>query len=240
MSQHEIIQYNSGLMDFLQHFSLNCPNHPTNYTLTEVDQLKLNFCRYTKRIMYFASNFLRKYDRISDEIKERNNPSNEPYITMVTDDIFFEFDAFLFSCKSIVEGNSIKKAKGMNPHVYKEYLNFSKMAFETFIKTYLNPLRDEVVHINNFGSAMGSSVKVEEGKLFFRAFNYSDNMELRGVFDTILENMSTIIRSVATFFMQNDCLTHGYPLKDISFKSYGENFKISDFVEIQTKEDANN
>jgi hypothetical protein len=170
---------------------------------------------------------------VESGLKERHDINGQELMTMISDNIFFDFDAFLFSCKSIVEGKVMQRAKGLHDKVRKEFMTYSKNAFETFIKNYLTPLRDEVVHINNFGSAIGSMVHIKNGQIMIRAFDYSEEMELKRIFTTVLTYMNDIIKNVAQFIMLHECYLFGFPTKDIKFvTSFGE-YKVSDYVKIE-------
>jgi len=183
--------------------------------------------------MYYADNFVKNLNIVEIGLKERHDFSAEEILTIIPDNVFFDFDAFLFSCKSIVEGNIIKRAKGLHHNVRKEFMAYSKKVFETFIKTYLTRLRDEVVHINNFGSAIGSMAHIKKGQIMIRAFDYSEEMELKKIFMTVLIFISDIIKNVAKFIMLHECYLFGFPTKDLKFVTGFGEYKVSDFVKIE-------
>ncbi|MBL6447624.1 hypothetical protein JMN32_15000 [Fulvivirga sp. 29W222] len=228
----ELIRYNIGLSIFVQSFVLSCPNHPKEHQLATIDQLKYNYCRYTKRTMYYAENFVMNLESINDKLSKHPDFSTKEFITAIPDNIFFDFDAFLFSCKSLVEGKVIERGKEFHSQVLNKFMKYSKKTFNQFIQTYLNPLRDEVVHLNNFGSAIGSMVHIKDGDIMIKAFDYSDEMELQKVFNEILTNMSDIIKNLAQFIVLHECHHFGFPTKDSKFSTGYGDFQISDFVEI--------
>ena len=110
IEQIKIIDKNKGLVEFLPSFINHCPNHPKQYSFTEIDILKVNFCRYTKRTMYYAELFTNSFNKINTDLKCKYENRDKEFFTIIPDDIFFDFDAFIFSCKSIVDSNN-KKSK---------------------------------------------------------------------------------------------------------------------------------
>lgn len=231
----DIVNRNICTAELLGTFYVHLPNYPYEpRPLDEIDMLTGIFSRYTKRAMYFASNFLKHIDEIIDaiETEESKNESIEEIVRVISHAPYFDFDAFAFSCKSIVEGNIINRAKHLHPKVRKEFAKYSKDVFRTFIDAYLNPIRNEVVHLENHGSAIGSMVIVENKTYKFPAFRYSEETELVLVFKTILIAMSDIIRNVSRFIMLHECYKWGFPIKDIQFNSGNSSINLSDFVPI--------
>jgi hypothetical protein len=230
----DTISKNKGLADFLLNFALNCPNHPKSYKMLDIDIMKANFCRYTKRSMYYAENFMKTLGKIENDLKTRYDFKSE-LMTVISDDIYFDFDAFIFSCKSIVEGKIMERSKGFHSSVKNDFNNYAKSTFNRFVKSYLTPLRNEVVHLNNFGSAIGSMAWIKNNKLHIRAFDYSDDLELQKVFTTILTEMTSIINKVSVYIMLHECELWGFPEKDITFSTGYNEYKISDFIEIPNR-----
>ena len=226
------IRKNKGLGDFLMTFAFDCPNHPNEAKLMDIDVMKVNFCRYTKRTMYYAESFIEHLNKIEIDLRTYHNDKGNTFMAMIPDDIFFDFDAFVFSCKSIVEGNMMARSKGFHPSVKNAFNEYAESTFHRFVKSYLTPLRDEVVHLNNFGSAISSMAGIKNDKLHIRAFNYTDDFELQKVFETILIEMTSIIKNVAVFIMLHECNLWGFPKKDTTFSTGYSNYKISDYIKI--------
>jgi hypothetical protein len=237
----DIVNKNICTAELLGTFYLYLPNYPHEpRPLDDIDMLTGIFSRYTKRSMYFATNFITHIDQIIDEIKsdQSYNGSTERMVKPITHAPYFDFDAFVFSCKSIVEGNVVNRAKHLHPKIRKEFEKYSKNVFKTFINAYLNPIRNEVVHLQNHGSAIGSMVIVENNTYKFPAFRYSEETELVFVFKTILIEMSYIIRAVSRFIMLHECYSWGFPVKDIQFNSGNSSINLSDFVPIVQQTEA--
>ncbi|MCK5170986.1 MAG: hypothetical protein KAQ75_14000 [Bacteroidales bacterium] len=231
METIEQIRKLKGLADFTSAFHLNCPNYPNQKILSDIDILKLNFSRYTNRTMYYAENFNNKLIEIKRQLENREDLKGQDEImTVIPDDIFFDFDAFVLSCKSLVEGKIIERSKKFHPKVKDKFFKFAKKTFESFVKNYLAPLRNEVVHINNFGSASGSVAWIKDNKISIKAFDFSEEVELQKVFDTILKEMSKIITEIATTIMYHECYLYGFPAKEITFNLQGFKYKASEYV----------
>ena len=233
METIQLINKLKGLADFTSSFHLNCPDYPGEKVMSDIDILKTNFSRYTKRTMYYAENFINKLIEIKTQLESREDLKGQSEIMIVIqDDIFFDFDAFVFSCKSLVEGKIVERSKKFHPKVKDQFLKFAKKTFGSFIKGYLTPLRDEVVHINNFGSASGSMVRIKDNKISIKAFDFSEELELQKVFDKILNEMSNIITEIATTIMYHECYLYGFPTKEITFDFHGFKYKASEYVTI--------
>ncbi len=229
----KIVRYNRGLAELINSFFTFCPNFPSDYTLTEVDIFKIVFSRYTKRTMYYAENYLQNLERIEVELKEKSHLNSKNFLMPISDAIFFDFDAFLFSSKSIVEKKMINRASGMHLKIKNEFLTYAKDTLNNFIEPYLKPFRNEVVHINNFGSSFGSLVHIKDNKLFFKAFSLKNEIDLHEIFITVLKNISEIIKNIAKFTMLHDCYTFGFPDKTKSFNTGYHNYSFSDFIDIE-------
>jgi hypothetical protein len=234
----EQINANIAIAELLDITESFCPQKPTvkhQGKETEVEILVHNFSRYTKRSMYFAELFLYLVKKEIDAIRKRLADSNKKgkVITHVSDEIYYNFDAFVMSAKSIVEGGIAKKARKLQPPVWDEFEKFSKPKFDGFIKNYLAPCRNEVVHLLSQGSAWHSSAYVdEERNIFFRGFKLKKEDELLNMFETILNEMSEIIDKVCRLLMENTCLLYGYPEKDVTFRSSTNIVNLSAFVKI--------
>lgn len=227
-----IIHKNMGIADFLQTFVTNCPNCPSTHTLTDIDIFKINFCRYTKRAMYYAENFVSNLIKVERDLRSRYDFERSDFATIIPDDIFFDFDAFVFSCKSIMEGKIMERSKGFHPSVKDTFCKYARLTFDRFVTSYLTPLRDEVVHLNRFGSAAASMAWIRNSKLHIRAFDYSDNFELQRVFEKILVEMSSIINRVTVFIIRHECCLWGFPQQDAVLSTKYGDFKVSDFIEL--------
>lgn len=224
----DTIRRTSCISDFLSTSALFYPNTPKQFDIDEVQKMKLNFSRHSKRTMYYAVNFLEKYtEAVRGLIPE---VSIGRRMVPISDDVFFDFDAFVFSAKSIVEGNILRGAKRLHPDVRTPFMTFSKEKFKDFIQTRLRPIRDEVVHLNNFGTAIGSFVHINEDHKFFFHTEYSPDVDLIGLFADILANMSDIIVTISRYIILHECYLWGFPRDGETFK-YGDHcIKISDLI----------
>lgn len=229
---YEIINHNISIADILSTFFSSCPNFPNEYTYDDVDILRENFCRGTKRAMYFARNYINELEKIEEQI-ERIAPLSIDSTSMahIEDNIFFEFDAFVFSCKSILEENMLKRAEKLNPIIKSDYLKYSKNVYDKFIKNYLAPLRNEIAHLNNSGSSSASTVRVKNGKSEILSFKNFGGLDLREVFEKIFININQIIRDITSFLIHHECLKFGFPDKNIGFSTKSNGIiKIKDII----------
>ena len=183
----------------------------------EVDELfkfYMNFTRYSERCLYFAENVLKKMGEIEAMQKQNAISPGENYLTGVESDVWFEFDAFVISAKSIFEGNIIKWSKNLETECNARLDEIAKEYKKSFIDPFLVKIRDEVIHINNYGSALGSLADFDsQGKLIsLRSGFYTidnKNMDLIELYFAILDTICKLIDKTYRIMLDNIILTTG-------------------------------
>jgi hypothetical protein len=227
------INHMKGELDFVQFSMMNFPNFPKVYTFTDVDILILNTNRYSKRMFYFCERFLKI---LSETISKIYPSENRSLSVRIDDDIFFDFDAFIFSCKSIFEESAIKRAKKFKPKIRSMFEELTNETYLKFIKPYLLNIRNEVVHLNNFGTAIGSfiQINVKDHKYGFKLkCNYKDNsgneLDLISIFFYILDNFINVIQKLLGIYLLHYIETWGTPENNIELNIFGQEISFNDF-----------
>ena len=234
LNAFKLINSTIAKIEFVQMSHVEYPNAPKEYTFNDVNNLIANTNRYSRRLLYFARNILNKLNDLIEKL-DFNNENNQ-YIVPVRDDIFFEFDAFIFSCKSILEGSTIEKAKKFDPITKKYFDVLAKKSLETFIKPFLKPLRDEIVHLNNYGTAIGSLLFIEkkENSLVIKLKtnfykNNKDDIDLIYLFFHIFDNIIEIINKLLGIFIHHYFISWGVPKRNIKYNNLNLEINFDDF-----------
>lgn len=140
MNAIEKINRNKALVLFARDFYIFSPSHFGTWEWGNVEKFAQNFSRYTFRTMYYAENFIKNLEVVKLDLSERYDIMKNEFITLISDDLFFDFDAFVFSSKSIVEGNTVNVKKHLHKDLQQEFSDYSKFVFNYFIKDYLAPI----------------------------------------------------------------------------------------------------
>lgn len=177
-----------------------CQNSPKQIKFDDVFQFTHIFARYTNRLCYFANNYLFEIEKLISSDLHIPEAGKE-LLLCYGDPIYFEFDAFVTFSKSIVENNIVKRANKLNHKVVEIFNKSAQIHFDNFINPFLNELRDEIVHINEFGSTLQSQISLKnnnnliEIKMLSIFGAYYDLIEVFGV---IFEQMEIIFRDVSS------------------------------------------
>lgn len=218
------INNTNAKLDFVQIHMTFCPNYPKDRTLNDVDNAISNICRYSKRTLYYAQNFNNNLNLICNDLSNRVTKQDTTISTNIKDDIFFDFDAFIFSFKSITEETIGIKSKGLDNCSKKEFKKISKFYLEDFIKPYLIPVRNEVVHLNNYGTSFGSIACINQDNRLSIKCNYKLNdkkIDLIELFIFFFNNILKIIDSLLGVYIHYNFTRWGIPTKDIFYNSNG-------------------
>ena len=130
----------------------------------------------------------------------------------IDDGLYFDFDAFLFSARSLVDIEMAKKIKrGINRESNKQLKEelgkrFGGITTET-LKSFIpliDKYRNEVTHTKQFGSSIGSMVnKLPSGEILVQT-DFTDNegkMEnLANVFIKIFDGLVPIVLDIFNLF----------------------------------------
>lgn len=237
------IDLNKAKIEFLMSHGIHCPRHPKEYTMNDVDKLISNICRYSKRTLYYANKFIDSLYSVLTEL-EISDKNKLPVMTTIKDDIFFEFDAFVFSLKSLTEENIVNNAKKLDKESLKAFKIFSSLHFNNFVKPFLIPIRNEVTHLNNFGTAIGSLISIsKEQKVSIRC-NYKNidgkDLDLIQIFNLFIEKTFDLIDNLLGIFIHHNFVRWGIPDNDIYYCNYNlkvnhKDFRIPNFDGINIK-----
>ncbi len=226
---------------FVQNSISFYPNIPNEYELNDADEMILIFERYALRALYFAEEFIQSINDVMN-IKINSRPQNENYATNVDNKIYYMFDAFIVFSKSIMEGNIIKRSKKLNP-LSKEYFDKIVLYYNNiFIKKELNIIRDEIIHLNKWGTSLGSiayfNCNHELTGIMSNYINKSgQKIDLIMLYSNILNKMINVIDEIMGIFIFEYFVRFGVPDKNyemviadkiITF----ENFKIPEYFGI--------
>ena len=138
---------------------LMCPNHPKERTCDGFDRFVIVFSRSLKRYCFFLKSLIDKIDKEVSIILSRDSISKQDFATKISDDVFFILDAYLFSCRSLFEKNIYFKNNNISRGLAKK-LGIVGSNYETgSLHRILKSMRDEVTHINVYGSGIGSMIQ---------------------------------------------------------------------------------
>lgn len=222
------IQEMKSAVFFLQNAFINCPKFPKDgYILSNAEILIFMFSRYTLRMLCYAEKFLSSINKVKSNFRFPDTKDNT-IMTPVDDAIYFHFDAFIFSCKSICERNMIDRAQGLHPKVKPLFEKKAKELYDNFIKPILQDIRDEVVHLNYFGSSTGSIAEVTKTDTdidmkFKTAFYllHGKDIELIDTFNMIFQNMEKLFIDISGLLLLHLFYKFGLPEKNITVNATG-------------------
>ena len=220
---------------YLRFHDVELPNRPSDHLLNEIDVMKINFSRYTLRTMYFAEQTIEWLKKVLHDLNSRSKPSDNDFMTSIDDRIFYYFDAFVLSCKVLTERNINDKGRQhFHSSIRDKFARYVDNDIMPFMLNYANPIRNEIAHLNAFGTSLGSMLRVQGSSIAIVTM-YSPESNLIILFDEVLSATSKIVFDIAQFIMIHDCELYGYPTKDITFNSGAYSIKRSEFVEIKPK-----
>jgi len=224
----ESIKKMKSAATFLMSAFTQCPKFPKEmYILTDADILIYIFSRYSLRMLYYAENYLQRIAKLQFDVRFPN--IKEPTIkTSIGDEIYFDFDSFVFSCKSICEGKIIERSKYLHPDVKPLFDKKAEELHRTFIEPILNKVRHEVVHLNYFGSSFGSMAEItrkEDGyDIKIQTTFYTldgKNIDLNEMFNILFINMEKLFIDISGLLLLHLFKTFGVPEKNVKFDASG-------------------
>ena len=225
-----------ALLSMAPHSYVFSPNVPTgSRTLDDADLLVMLFCRYAQRALYHANLFLYNYERItrpSESILAEGQEIGIP----ISDDLFFDFDAFVIACKSVMEGNIAKRAKALHPSVKPVFDQIAANTKANFIDPYLKDIRNEVAHLKSLGTSTGSMafLKRESNIIKIRlhsnfvTFLGKKPIELSDLFNTVLSGFISVCWNISGVFIAHYFLKYGAPSKNMRYGYNGSTISLSE------------
>jgi len=202
--------------------------------VNQADYLFLIFSRYSLRALYHADLFLHNYEKITCQNLMELAEGQEIGVR-VPDHIYFDFDAFVISCKSVLESNIIKRAQSLEQRLIPVFLQIAEKAKASLIDPWIKPIRDECAHLNTFGTSIGSMawIKLQKDSLIIRLdSNYKTfrgkRAELTELFNIILDGFIDICWKVSGIFLAHAFSKYGAPQKNICYNHSGFSVQLSE------------
>jgi len=240
MLNTSILQANIGrcralLVMASQSFLLSATVPTGSRSNDEADILVMLFCRNGQRALYHANFFLINYDKITAPSESTLAEGQEVGIA-ISDDLFFDFDAFVIACKSVMEGKVVDRAKALHPSVKGVFDQIAKDAKANLIDRHILPIRNEVTHLNLLGTSIGSMafLKRESNVIKIRLrTNFVTSLgrepiELSELFDFILSGFMSICWRIAGVFIAHYFLKYGAPSTNKHFNYDGSTISLSE------------
>ena len=213
-------------------FSRNVPIG--DLPVDQVDYLFLIFSRYSLRALYHADLFLHNYEKIMCLNLTELSEGQEVGVP-VPDHIYFDFDAFVISYKSVLESNIVKRAQSLEQRLIPVFLQIAEKAKASLIDPWIKPIRDECTHLNTFGTSIGSIawIKLQNDSLIIRLnSNYKTfrgrQAELTELFKIILDGFLDICWKVSGIFLAHAFIKFGAPQKNICYNHSGFSVSLSE------------
>ena len=210
-------------------------NVPTgNLPVDQVNYLFLIFSRYSLRALYHADLFLSNYEKIMCQNLVKLVAGQE-IVVPVPDNVYFDFDAFVIACKSVLESNIIKRAQSLEQRLIPVFLQIAEKTKASLIDPWIKPIRNECAHLNSFGTSIGSMawIKRENDSLIIRLdSNYKTfhgkRAELTELFSKILDGFIDICWKVSGIFFAHSFIKYGAPRKNICLNHSGFSVHLSE------------
>ncbi|MFC1770039.1 hypothetical protein ACFLZI_03185 [Nitrospirota bacterium] len=208
-------------------------------TTFDVDNFEMIIQRYSLRMLYHANNFITGLLDIAESNIDKV-PVNDKLGFQIGPNIYFEFDAFLYSCKSIFEENILNKGKQYFRDDRKaRFIEIAKASHDGFIKNMLLDFRNEAVHLEYWGTSISQVILIgnRDGKIDLHLHSTfknasGDEFNLIDVFMRLCSESCRVLRDIFTLVIKEMISKHGTPNKiDIKLHSGSSIFKIKDFLD---------
>jgi hypothetical protein len=150
------------LINFVPMLFIACTVDNIQNTEHPIEPFELLVQRYSLRMLYHAKNFVNKILKILKD-NESKIQHNNTIGFQIGPEVYFEFDAFLYSCKSIFEKNI--KNNGLQYFTQNRKKAFSQIAqdaYQKFVSKTLSTLRNEAVHLNYFGTSVSQVILITD------------------------------------------------------------------------------
>ncbi len=231
------IYYTEDLINFLPMLFVACIEDKDKNTTYNVDNFEILIQRYSLRMLYHAKNFI---NNLLEFVKKHNDkiPENSTIGIPIGLDIYFEFDAFLYSSKSIFEKNMLTKGQSYFSKEQKtNFLKIAKAAHQNFISNFLAKFRDEAVHLNYLGTSISqvAFVTSEQGRknitLHSTFRKNGQELNLLEVFATLFSLNNEVLKQIVLLVIKEYIDRYGMPKRlDIEYHVGHSKFKLGDFI----------
>ncbi len=206
-----------------------------------------NFMRYNRRTFYYARNLLNKLSQYFDAgyvsnliktLKRFGYPyDEEDRFIPIDDEIFFDYDAFIFSSKSAFDKRLTKGVSLLYNRSYEIFRPLIDDYSKKFVKPILDRIRNEIVHLNLMGSSYSSHAQVsrDNGSVEFRIMSTfyskddSEVLDLLKLFMVIFENVKNYFWQVSAIILHHYFSIIGLPIRNVGIESNNCVVRLSDF-----------
>jgi len=185
--------------------------------------------------MYYALNVTRRLLNLQTYLL-RDVAVGQSVLVPIDDEVFFDFDAFVFSAKSIFSGTILEASKSLHDEVQPLFREMASRAKRELLDPMLDVIRNAVVHLNNVGSGFGSTAMLtnagDSWKVEIRtAFHTTDgrDVELIALFLYLLGKTSGFVMEALGLLLLHVFLKFGKPTRNVGYVSGGVEVRLSDF-----------
>ena len=127
-----------------------------------IDWAEMMMPRFSLRFLYHARNFI----SILEEFTETHVVGQDfsgPVSLKIGNEIYFEFDAFLYSAKSYFEKNTVSRGyQFFTGNRLTSFESIVSSAHDGFLTNFVKPFRDEAVHLNGVGTSVSQMLSVAQ------------------------------------------------------------------------------
>lgn len=114
---------------------------------------------HLQRFVSVATEF--QHAVISRQVASKE-PSTVPFVTPAPNAIFFEFDAFILATRGILEEKINRRlSANLRHHRIRDYREISKTVVDRLLAPLLRLIRNEISHLNRFGTSIGSVARFD-------------------------------------------------------------------------------
>jgi hypothetical protein len=213
-----------------------CPNYPKERACDGFDRFVLVFSRSLKRYCYFLKMLLNKIDTETSKFTDKDLNNGQDFMSVISDDIFFIFDAYLFSCKGIFEKNIYRSNNNISDDLAKKLAEIGQEHKSQSLFKMLRIMRNEVAHLNAYGSGIGSSIHIKsvanESNFSIPTEFTDENNErlcLISISTNIWQLVHSIISDIFNIIFTETIRRYGIPRNDSEYHCGELSVRLSDF-----------
>jgi len=233
---------------FLESIPLYCKGFKsTKFQSNEAYIAIGNFIQCSKKTLYFSRQALFSLKECFNEDyigffrnnlipltpNSNINRSRIPY----AEEIIFNFDAFTFSAKTILEKHFVQSLKSLEGDSYEYVEKLYSLFLEQFLKPGLSTIRNEIVHHNFSGSTSdytASIRKTDSGwdmsiNSNFIIKGHKEPADLLMLLSELTDGIMIYINGILAVIVGSYYQAIGPPIKDQGFQWKNYNVKLSDF-----------
>lgn len=234
---------------FVQDFRINCPDYPrAGYKWDIADHFVGNFSHHALRALYYSELFAVHLSRYlkEQEVRDRivmarvftsvDSDTDEGIKIKIDNDVFFDFDAFVFAAKTLSDKNVRASIDELSQRARSALLDYYCTFVRTYVKPVLNRFRNEIVHVGDHGSSTFPTALVQKNgdvwAIFLpSAFQAGEGSvwEITALFDKIFRHTIEQIWKTSGCFLLHYIEKLGLPDRVPGFETAHAKVEISDF-----------